>query len=263
MGSIASYLRKLGRRRPQPPPVQPSPPAVPEVPDGWIAIRGRGTHNVAPPKFATHLGAMPYLSTTYNHPGMSVLEVGARVVTGANYRAHFANARYVGFDFYEGPNVDIAGDAHRLSTYFGGGERFDLIYSLAVLEHLYAPWLVAEEIARLLKVGGRAYIDTTFSFSAHERPWNFFQFSDYGLRVLFNRGLGFEIEDIGMSNPIVGCIGDDADEYLRRLPLPDLYTHSSILVRKTRDVDGFDWRTVDLDEIVDGGARYPRPRAAE
>ena len=145
MGMIASYLRKIARRRPEPPPAvqtaaQPPapPPALPVVPDGWIPIPARGIHTVAPPRFATHLGAMPYLSATYNHPGMSVLEVGSRVVTGANYRAHFANARYVGFDFYAGPNVDIAGDAHKLSTYFDASERFDLVYSLAVLEHLYA-----------------------------------------------------------------------------------------------------------------------------
>ena len=45
-----------------------------------------------------------------------------------------------------------SGDAHKLSSYFTG-EKFDLIYSSAVLEHFAMPWIVATEIARILKVG--------------------------------------------------------------------------------------------------------------
>lgn len=223
-----------------------------------ISVPARGGHLVAPPARATHTGGMNFLSSEYNKASMDVLEVGSRVVTGANYRSKFSNASYTGFDFYDGPNVDVSGDAHRLSEYLGE-KRFDLIFSLAVFEHLYAPWLVAEEIAKLLKVGGRAYVETHFSFSAHERPWNFFQFSDVGLRALFNRALGFAVEDVGMSNPIVGAFSDDADEYLRRKPVVELYCHSAILVRKERDVPDFDWRRAAVDDIVDGD-RYPAPK---
>jgi hypothetical protein len=34
-------------------------------------------------------------------------------------------------------------------------------------------------------VGGVLFVETHFSFSSHERPWHFFQFSDMALRVLF------------------------------------------------------------------------------
>jgi predicted SAM-dependent methyltransferase len=100
-----------------------------------------------------------------------VLELGSRNVTGSNLRNRFSNTDYVGFDFYAGENVDIVGDAHKLSSYFANKEKFDLIFSSAVFEHLYMPWVAAVEIQKLLKVGGYVFIETHFSFS--EPFWKF------------------------------------------------------------------------------------------
>ena len=61
---------------------------------------------------------------------------------------HSPAASYVGFDFYPGENVDVVGDAHKLSSYFGHDEKFDLIFSSAVFEHLHMPWIVAQEIQK-------------------------------------------------------------------------------------------------------------------
>jgi hypothetical protein len=189
---------------------------------------------------------------------MRVLEVGARVVTGSCFRHHFAKAKYIGFDFYADKNVDVVGDAHKLSTYFHENDKFDLIFSTAVFEHLYMPWVVAREMQKLLKVDGLVFVETVFSFSSHERPWNFFQFSDVGLRALFNKALGFELIDSGMSNPMGGYFSGKADEYLRYSPVGELYCHSGILCRKTREVSTFEWSDCDIDDIVDS-YRYPLP----
>jgi hypothetical protein len=65
---------------------------------------------------------------------MRILEIGSREVTGVSAaRKNFSNAIYIyiGFDFYAGKNVDIIGDAHKLSTYFEKEERFDIIYTSA------------------------------------------------------------------------------------------------------------------------------------
>lgn len=227
---------------------------------GWLAalpfrfIRRR----VAPAAQVPHAKWPDYLAERFNKEGLRVLEIGSRNVTGANLRNRFAKASYTGFDFYDGENVDVVGDAHRLSKYFAETEKFDLIFSSAVFEHFHMPWLVAVEIQKLLKVGGFVFTETHFSYSAHERPWNFFQFSDTGLRALFNRGLGFELVDSGMGNPIAGYFGRDADEYLRYSPVVELYCHSSILCRKVREVDSFEWSDVEMDDVVDG-ARYPAP----
>ena len=195
-----------------------------------------------------------------NKEGLRVLEIGSREVTGpSDARQQFSKAQYVGFDYYAGRNVDIVGDAHRLSSYFKEEERFDLIFSSACFEHFAMPWLVAIEIAKLLKVGGTVFVETHFSFSAHERPWNFFQFSDMGLRVLFSSALGFECIEAGMSNPILGRFSSLADEYLRYTPVAGLYCHSEFLGRKVRETPHFDWNHVDVTEVV-AGTTYPPPR---
>jgi Methyltransferase domain len=195
------------------------------------------------------------LADVGNHSGMRVLEIGSREVTGVSTAKElFSLAEYVGFDYYAGPNVDVVGDAHQLSNYFD--KPFDLIFTSAVFEHLAMPWVVATEIAGLLKVGGYVFVETHFSFMAHERPWHFFQFSDMALRSLFSPALGFECVEAGMSNPIVARFSALADEDLRYHPISGLYCHSEFLGRKFQEVSDFDWNTVRLDQVV-GDTKYP------
>lgn len=202
-----------------------------------------------------------YLYDIGNKPGMRILEVGSRVVSHKSTiaREELRNAEYVGFDYYPGDNVDVVGDAHKLSSYFDKNEQFDIIYSSSCFEHFAMPWVVATEISKLLKVGGIVCIETHFSHSAHERPWNFFQFSDMGLKVLFSKALGFECIESGFSNPIVGRFSAKADKYLRYSPVRNLYCHSEYLGRKVKEVEGFDWGNVDLDDVV-GDTKYPTPK---
>jgi hypothetical protein len=145
-----------------------------------------------------------------------------------------------------------------LSQYFAG-EKFDIIYSSSVFEHLAMPWLVATETAKLLKVGGTVFVETHFSYSSHERPWHFFQFTDMGLRALFSPALGFECLEAGASNPIVARFSSLAEKDLKFRPVFGLYCHSAFLGRKVRDVEGFAWSDVDLEEVV-GGTKYPLPQ---
>jgi hypothetical protein len=202
---------------------------------------------------------MSYLPEHFNKKGLRILELGSRNVCGINLREQFSNATYIGFDFYDGENVDIVGDAHKLSTYFSDQEKFDLIFSSAVFEHLHMPWVAAVEIQKMLKVGGHLFVETHFSFSSHERPWHFFQFSDMGLRALFNDALGFDLIDSGLSNPISGFFNGESDKYLRYSPVNELYCHSEIFCRKRCEVDNFEWSNVEIDSIVEG-TRYPAPK---
>lgn len=226
---------------------------------GFNVIRNNYVFDVQEPKFVGSSVWVDYLEKEYNKNGMKILEIGSRNVTKVNLRGRFDKADYIGFDFYAGENVDIVGDAHKLASYFDESEKFDLIFSSAVFEHLYMPWVVAEEIQKLLKIGGCVFVETHFSFKAHEMPWNFFQFSHTGLRALFNEGLGFELIDSGMSNPICGIFGEKADKRLRYGTLSNLYCNSEVLCKKVREIDNFDWRNLSIDEVVDG-SRYPKPK---
>src|SRR5690606_752490 len=136
--------------------------------------------------------------------------------------------------------------------------KFDLIFSSAVFEHLSMPWVAALEINRMLKVGGHVFIETHFSFSSHERPSHFFQFSDMGLRSLFNEKMGFDLLDSGMSNPIIGFYAPGSDPQHRYLPITELYCHSEIFCRKRSEPVDFSWSGTPSQEVAEG-ARYPSP----
>jgi hypothetical protein len=215
-------------------------------------------HNLPMAHVARH-GCQVDLMQSMLTPAMRVLEIGSREVTGPSpvrKIVESTGAHYVGFDYYPGKNVHVAGDAHKLSSYFDS--RFDFIYSTAVLEHLAMPWVVATEIAKILNVNGHLLVETHFSFPAHERPWDFFRFSDMGLRVLFNPAFGFECIECGMSNPVVGKYGVTANDYLRGQPMGNMYAHVDYFGKKVAEASSYDWSQLAISSVV-GATAYPTP----
>ncbi|MBV8914123.1 MAG: class I SAM-dependent methyltransferase, partial [Acetobacteraceae bacterium] len=82
--------------------------------------------------------------------GGTVLEIGARVVGphSSLYAERFApECRFIGVDIHPAPGVDLVVDVHRLSRKVAPGSLAG-VFSLAVMEHLAAPWVVAAEINR-------------------------------------------------------------------------------------------------------------------
>lgn len=63
--------------------------------------------------------------------------------------------------------------------------RFDLIFSSDVFEHIDRPWLAAEQIARILKPGGIAITHTLFSWRNHPCPIDYWRYSAECLEFLF------------------------------------------------------------------------------
>lgn len=199
-----------------------------------------------------------YLINLANKNHWRVLEIGSREVTGiSSMRKRMSNAEYVGFDFYPGNNVDVVGDVHKLSNYFNG-EKFDLIFTSACFEHFAMPWIASQEIVKLLKVGGYIFVETHYSYSSHERPWHYFQFSENALEVLFNKEMGIECIEKGVSNPIVARFSKYSVKYLRGHKITGLYCHSEFLGKKYKDVPDFNWYNVNLDAIYNG-TRYVKP----
>lgn len=185
-------------------------------------------------------GRWPYkLKELCDFEGKEILEVGSRVVTGSNFRPLFEKANYTGFDLYEGPNVDVTGDAHRLSEYFD--KKFDLIFSSAVFEHLAMPWVVADEMIKLCKPGGYIFVETHYSYVNHERPWHFFQFSEQALKVLFSENRGIRCIEAGVSNPMISCFTDEATEDLKGIMVGNMFCHSEFLGQKIEERHELNW----------------------
>jgi SAM-dependent methyltransferase len=136
----------------------------------------------------------------------SILEIGSRTrhateVVARNTLFADPSIDYTGLDIVEGPNVDVVGDAHRLTEYFPE-KRFDLIFSNWVFEHLMMPWVAVLEINKVLKPAGEVFVNTNHSIALHDLPWDFFRFSKWSWIGLFNRFTGFEIIESHMGAPV-------------------------------------------------------------
>lgn len=91
---------------------------------------------------------------------------------------------YVTCDVMPGPNIDFVEDVHNLSF---PDESFDTVVCTQVLEHVKEPWVVAEQIARVLRPGGYAIVSAPFLIGYHADPHDYFRFTDQGFKYLFER----------------------------------------------------------------------------
>lgn len=188
-----------------------------------------------------------------------VLELGSRQVCpgGQSKRSLFPDCSYVGFDYYGDANTDIVGDAHELSKFFGS--EFDAVFSLAVLEHFAMPWVVAAEINKVLKVGGLTFHSTHFAFPLHERPWDFWRYTDQALRILFSPPLGFEVIRCDFDTP-ARMHPDTPRDDLMHLPMEPVWIGISVLARKISDIDAtkFVW-SASVADCLGPDSCYPTP----
>jgi len=194
-----------------------------------------------------------------NENEMHVLEIGSRVVAPGSdsKRALFGRAgSYTGFDYYADANTDVVGDAHRLSDYFPD-RKFDAVFSYSVLEHLAMPWLFPMEVNRVLDDGGLTFHHTHFAWPQHEEPWDFWRFTDSGLKVMFSSAMGFEVMSAGMFEPLRMYLDHPADGQ-ETFPEFPAYGGSVVLARKTSDCaqerGAWDVSVADVCE----GSTYPR-----
>ncbi|BCS94668.1 hypothetical protein DSLASN_03000 [Desulfoluna limicola] len=86
-------------------------------------------------------------------------------------------------------HIDLLGTAYEIPV---DNLSFDSAISTAVLEHLEEPEQALRECHRVLKSGGYAIYSVPFIWHLHEEPRDFFRYSKYGLKYLFEK-TGFEI----------------------------------------------------------------------
>lgn len=132
-------------------------------------------------------------------PDGPVLVIGGRLPEADSPSLHdklLKDREIVGLDIHPGHGVDVVGDAHRLSEILGV-DRFALVYSASLLEHLAKPWIAAREMARVLVPGGLAVQIVPWAWPTHSQPNDFWRISEWGLRQLFDEELGFEAVDTG------------------------------------------------------------------
>lgn len=112
-----------------------------------------------------------------------VLEVGSRDYGSTeSFRAIYPD--YLGVDLTAGPNVDRVLDLAE-STHDLPEAGFALIICCSVLEHVRRPWLMAENLTRLLRPGGHIYVAVPWVWRFHGYPDDYYRFSWRGIEELF------------------------------------------------------------------------------
>ena len=74
-----------------------------------------------------------------------------------------------------------------------------------MLEHLPEPLRVIEELGRVLKPGGTLWLSAPLFYAEHEKPYDFFRYTQFGLRQLFEDA-GFEIVEIAWLEGYFGTL---------------------------------------------------------
>lgn len=118
-----------------------------------------------------------------------ILDVGAGL--RPEYRADVVN-----FEIVPYPTTDVIGASEFLPF---ADETFDLVISVAVLEHVRDPFAAARELQRVLKPGGRLFAAVPFLQPYHAYPDHYYNMTSGGLRNLF---ADLEIESLNV--PISG-----------------------------------------------------------
>lgn len=70
-------------------------------------------------------------------------------------------------------------------------EVADTVISFQVMEHLYDPQVMLNEAYRVLKKNGNIVLTVPFQWWIHEAPYDYFRYTPYGLKYMFDKA-GFK-----------------------------------------------------------------------
>jgi SAM-dependent methyltransferase len=146
-------------------------------------------------KILSRKGIYPFLNSEFNK-----IELNKKVLTiGSGGEVNILLDQYskknnfdlVSFDIENDRQPDILGD---ICTFDFKNQKFDYVVIVEVLEHLHSPYLAIGNINSLLNKGGKIILTVPFIFPIHERPYDYYRYTKYGLEFLFKDFENLEIK---------------------------------------------------------------------
>lgn len=102
------------------------------------------------------------------------------------------------------PDVDFVADIRDMALVRSG--EYDLVLCSQVLEHIAEPDKAIRELIRVLRPGGKLVLTVPFLSRLHEEPFDYFRFTEHGLRVLLEN-VGFQVREVLPAGSILSFIG--------------------------------------------------------
>jgi len=171
-------------------------------------------HIGRPPKFwhtnyLVHHNLYHHLQTRCFYLSGRVLDLGCG---NRPYQPMLVNAsEYVAYDIdHAGSLPEIVGTAQCLPFQEA---TFDGVLSTQVIEHVSDPWLMLEEISRILRSGGLLVLSAPQAWRLHEVPHDYYRYTPYGLRHLIERA-GMSVLEIVNQGGVWAQIGQTLNNTL-------------------------------------------------
>lgn len=167
-------------------------------------------------------------------PGALVLDAGAGE---GPYRHHFDHAVYEAADFQQVPGKAYSGNHYvcDLAAIPVADDRFDLVLCSQVLEHIPEPLEVLKELRRVLKPGGLIWASAPLFYEEHEQPYDFYRYTQFGLRRLFEEA-GFRDIEIDWLEGYLGTVSYQLDVAARATEGRGRWRHAGPLLRKASEL---------------------------
>ncbi|HKT16221.1 MAG TPA: methyltransferase domain-containing protein [Allosphingosinicella sp.] len=159
----------------------------------------------------------------FNRAFAATVPAGALVLDAAAgaqpYRRFFDHARYESADFQKVESKTYGDTTYvcDLRSIPVEDDRFDFVLFNQALEHMPEPQAVLSELCRVLKPGGRMICTAPFYYEEHEKPYDFFRYTQFAYHHLFPKA-GLTVENLEWMEGYLGTVGYQLDLAARNLP---------------------------------------------
>ena len=148
--------------------------------------------------------------------GVRILDAGAG---HCPYRELFGRAVYESADFCQVDRrygaIDYVCDLKSIPV---EAARFDAVVCTQVMEHVPEPQAVIAEFSRVLRPGGALWLSAPLYYEEHERPYDFFRYTQFGLRRMLETA-GLEVESIEWLEGYGAALGHQLRKASRQLSI--------------------------------------------